>query len=426
MKLKLTTFAFLAIVSIQGQVISKNDINKNKIIFETENETSILEEESGNFGSRYLIKKVNTKTKEKISDLNLHIPNKKESEVCYSAINMISTLLIDKDVNIIYDVYNKRQNLKKCYLKRLNIESNVLSDPILLNESPCESKFTIVRTIYRVIYSQDKTKFALLLDNYNIGVFVDPTIVIFDTKKATEITTKKLKPIYNGNKIQIDPYKNFTLNNNGNISLIFNTLNEKTNIVIKSYKGDIIFNDNNITNITEILDTTTDNTQTTVSKVEQGRFYNSFEDYTNNKPIQEYRIKNGSCILRGAALDGKETIQIINKNGDIKEESAFNLPSILFTYRREYDSNFSLLRVFNGRTYKVFTFGNICLYGLNYDNAFLYISEDGAKGEVKEFKEKDLIKKLEENSLLDSYKMDKPKREYKDSALDYFIGGFKL
>lgn len=410
---------------MMAYIISNAQVDNNEDfdIFKDDKFTISIMQADGYLTPPLRIEKVDIKTKKAVYQVNLNIPDKTKDEMTILPYNKTSTVIVDDDIQIIYDVLDKKGSLKKCYIKTLGIKGSPLSNPIQLSETPCKSKYTIGFTIYRVIYSPDKLKFALLLDNFVEKVFIEPSITIFDSKKATPLSIKKLKSIYNGDMAQIDPYNNFKLDNAGNISLIFNTYKENTKDLIKSYKGDIPFAENDIKNIKEVGDNFSVNSTGEAATSEQGRFYNSYEDYLKNKPANDIRIKRGSHVW---GTLGGEALRLIDKNGEVDRSSLSKLPTSLFTYRGDGSGGVSLHRVNNGYLYYIMRVGNICLYshientGNGGTKDVLYYSEGGINADIKKFKENDLEGWLEKASLLESYKKDAPKREFKDDKSDYY------
>lgn len=423
MKKLLTAIAFCALTNIQAQTNKGDENNEDYWIIYNDKTIVSLNNSGQDYSPNMNIEKEDLTTKKSVFKVSLNIPDKKNGEIMFFPVDKISVMLIDNDIHIIYDVYDKKTNLKKCYLKTLGVNGSPLSEGKLLSETECKTKFSIGNTNYRVIYSPDKTKFALLLDNYSKGIVIEPSITIYDTKKVTVLASKKLKSQYNGLKAQIDPYNNFKIDNAGNISLIFNTHNAETNMVIKSYQGDIPFTENDIKNIKEAGSGSSDNLSGEVNKYEPGRFYKTVQDYIDKKPQEDYKIKSGSYSY---GTLGGETLKLIDKDGNIEKEKISNLKVTLFTYHGEYDNNFDLYRAFEGSAYKVISTGNICMYthreatGNGGEKDALYYSEGGINGEIKKFKEKVLEEWLEKENLLDAYNKDKPKREFKDDVSDFY------
>ena len=146
---------------INGQV----ENNEDYIILKGDKETIFLNQNGQDYDPHFSISKDDNKTNKKIYDVKLDIPSKEKKELVYLPVNKISTFLIDNDIQIIYDVYNKNENLKQCYIKTLGVKGSPLSEAKLLAETECKTRFSIGNTNFRVIYSPDKTKFALLLAN---------------------------------------------------------------------------------------------------------------------------------------------------------------------------------------------------------------------------------------------------------------------
>ncbi len=419
---KLLSALVLVILSISAQSQTDNGDanNEDYVIYKNDKETISLIDKGGSFSGEYYISKTDNKSKTELFNVNLNIPDKEKKEIVFtSAGNKTSTMLIGDVIQIIYDVYDKKTDLKKCYIKTLSIKGNPLSEATLLSEAPCKSKFSIGNTTYRVVYSPDKSKFALLLENNSKGSVVEPNITIYDTKKLSVLSTKKLSSQYNGIDAKIDSYNNFKIDNAGNITLIFNTHNKETNMVIKSYNGDIPFKETGIKNIKEAgTSSAGDNLSGEVGKFEEGRFYGTLQDYANNKPTGDFKIKNGSYDWQKM---GEETFKLIDKNGNVEKEKVSKLPTNIFTYRGEYSSSFDLYRTLDGEAYRIITVGNICLYthwkttGNGGTKEALYWSEGGISGEIKKFSEGALEDLLEKANLLEDYKKDKPKRKAMDS-----------
>lgn len=418
---KLSVFFLVCIInSVYSQAVNFVDgdvSNEDFIIAKGDKDIIFLNTNGQDYDPHFSISKDDNKTNKKVYDVKLDIPSKGQTMIL--PVDKISTILVGTDIQIIYDVFNGKEKLKQCFIKTLNVNGSMLSEAKLLAETPCKSKFSIGNVNYRVIYSPDKSKFALLIDNYSKGVVIeDPKIIVFDTKKQTELSTKKLYTTYQGVNIQVDPYNNFKINNNGDINLVFNTLNEKTNQVVKSYQGDIPYTANEVKNIKEVGQgvTGSDNTAGT-SKFENGRFYKSLEDYANNKPTDDFKIKAGSWGY--TAIVG-ESCKLINKDGEIETQNLKDFPYTFFTYKKDmYNDRIDLLKVIDGRAYKMLALGKFSFYALYFDNKFLYFS-DGVSGSLEKFKEKDLEERLEKKGLLEAFKKDKPKRELADDVNGYF------
>jgi hypothetical protein len=408
-------------IALVNSGIAQVENNEDNDILKNDKEDIFLYYDGQTYSPKYFIRK-NDNNGKQIYVTNLLVPDKGQDMILPN--DKISTMLVGTDIQIIYDVYNGKENLKQCFIKTLPIKGSPLSEAKLLHQTPCKSKFSIGNTNYRVIYSPDKTKFALLLDNYSKGIVIEePTIIIFDSKKLTALSTKKLKSMYNGAKAQIDPYTNFNMDNLGNIKLNFGSMSEKTNIAIKTFQGDIPFAENDIKNIKEVGDAPTSDANSEASKSEQGRFYKTIEDYVNKKPSNEVKIKNGSYVW---GTLGGERLKVIDKNGNIETEKISNFSGMFFTYRGEYSTSFDLYMAVDGGAYSVLRAGKISLYthreatGNGGEKDVLYYSNSETKGEVKNFKEKNLEDWLESANLLEAYNKEKPKREFKDDKSDYY------
>jgi hypothetical protein len=147
-----------------------------------------------------------------------------------------------------------------------------------------------------------------------------------------------------------------------------------------------------------------------------GHFYKTLQDYKDNKHIRGIEIQFGSyewLMIVGTKFKIKDTA------GYIRKVNAKDLPSDLFTYSNNEDDDPFLLRVMDKDPYIVLAAGELNFYSLFQAQNELYFSE-GWSGELKKFKEKVFKEYLEKFGLLESYKKDKPKRQFRDSGNSYF------
>jgi flavodoxin len=142
------------------------------------------------------------------------------------------------------------------------------------------------------------------------------------------------------------------------------------------------------------------------------KFYKSVDDYTNNNFVPNYEIIANSfqyIIFAGESLK-------VKTNGSSEERV-----SIADFCADFYSPNANQLwRRFKNKSYIILEYGEFCFYvtpGWSADPE--YYSET-ISGPVKKFKSSVLTKKLKEKGLLEAYKNDKPKREFKDNVNDYF------
>jgi hypothetical protein len=153
-----------------------------------------------------------------------------------------------------------------------------------------------------------------------------------------------------------------------------------------------------------------------------GKFYNSYQDYLDKKPIP-------GIDVYGVGLGSVE----VKNNGIPEKFKDTKLPSAFFT-----NSNGMLMRAFEDYMYYVLVDGPLCYYlkrvegivnitpqgqfsySRNYrdDVTFDYYSET-TSGEIKKLKDKVLDSYLEKYNLTAQYKSDKPKREMEDNVDDY-------
>ena len=83
--------------------------------------------------------------------------------------------------------------------------------------------------VYKSFYSPDKTKVAVIKDNISPSYPIDPEINIYDTKTFSILSSKKLSGKYEGQK-RIFDLNALTIDDKGNVSVVFNLLNEETKI----------------------------------------------------------------------------------------------------------------------------------------------------------------------------------------------------
>ncbi|MBL7882881.1 MAG: hypothetical protein JNL69_02350 [Bacteroidia bacterium] len=168
-------------------------------------------------------------------------------------------------------------------------------------------------------------------------------------------------------------------------------------------------------NIKEVSEMASSNTGGVDQKA-HGNLYASLQDYIDNKPIKGVRVKNGS--FSWSMLKGTD-YKLIDDDGNIKKEDAKNFPAELFTYKRDNFSEPMLMRLIDGKPYIILSAGKLNYYSLYEDQVQRFYAE-GWNGKLKKFKESEFEKYLAKYSLLENYKKDKPKREFKDDVNGYF------
>ncbi len=166
---KLSVFFLVCIInSVYSQAVNFVDgdvSNEDFIIAKGDKDIIFLNTNGQDYDPHFSISKDDNKTNKKVYDVKLDIPSKGQTMIL--PVDKISTILVGTDIQIIYDVFNGKEKLKQCFIKTLNVNGSMLSEAKLLAETPCKSKFSIGNVNYRVIYSPDKSKFALLIDNYS-------------------------------------------------------------------------------------------------------------------------------------------------------------------------------------------------------------------------------------------------------------------
>lgn len=77
------------------------------------------------------------------------------------------------------------------------------------------------------------------------------------------------------------------------------------------------------------------------------------------------------------------------------------------------------MRLIDNKPYIVLVAGKMCYYSLYLEQQDRYYAE-GWNGKLMKFKENDFEEYLAKYNLLEDYKADKPKREFKDDVNGYF------
>jgi hypothetical protein len=392
----LLIFLFIGII----RTTNAQDMKTDKEIFSVEG------------AYNFIIIKKDIKTQKVLSKVETKIPDKSQKEMFYPGSNFANFELIGENIVIAYDVWQKGTGTKDFSIKTLNIKTNKFSQPILIYSTKVNSVYSSGEIIYKPVYSPDKSKLAILKDNISPSYDIDPEINIYDTKSFSILSTKKLSSKYEGQKRIIN--QNFTFDNEGNIALVFSLLNEKTKVTTKSYSADIPFKETDMKNIKEVEGGTSNDGG--VDQKAHGNFYNSLQDYIDNKPVKGTRIKNGS--FKWSVIGGTD-YKLIDDNGNIKKEDAKNLPAELFTYKSDDFSTPMLMRLIDNKPYIVLVAGKMCYYSLYLEQQDRFYAE-GWDGKLMKFKEKDFEDYLAKYNLLADYKKDKPKREMKDDVNGYF------
>jgi hypothetical protein len=140
---------------------------------------------------------------------------------------------------------------------------------------------------------------------------------------------------------------------------------------------------------------------------ENNRFYASYEDYLAGKYIQGWELTYNSWLQD---FGGKESFKVIH-NGSTDRKKLGDLPSELYTYDN------ILHRTFGGDCYTVLLVGPICLYTTIGTSVEYYST--GIAGQIKKITRKYFEQLLKEHDLLDQYKGENVKREFKDTPGSY-------
>lgn len=361
----------------------------------------------------FVVTKKDIKTQKVLFKAETKIPDKSQKEMFYPGSNFAKFDLIGDNIIIAYSIWHKEKSSKDFLIKKLNTKTGKFSEPQLLYSEKLNSIYSSHEIVYSPVYSPDKSKLAILKDNISPSYNIDPELSIYETKSFSIVSTKKIDAKYENQKRVIEP--NFKIDNNGDISLVFSLLNEKTKITTKTYTAEIPFNQTELNNIKEVVGPSADDG--VVNLKSHGHFYKSLQDYLDNKPIPNFRIQSGSYSW--TTFTGTRYI-LVDDEGNLKKEDAKDLPSDLFTYRSsEFVNSMLLIRVIDKKPYIVLAAGKLCYYSLYLEQGSRFYAE-GWDGELMKFKENDFEDYLAKYNLLEDYKKDKPKREAKDDVNGYF------
>lgn len=80
----------------------------------------------------------------------------------------------------------------------------------------------------------------------------------------------------------------------------------------------------------------------------------------------------------------------------------------------------TLYRRYKNESYKIIVGGEFCYYSVNFPSQDPERYSETISGPIKKFNDGVLKDKLKDHNLLEAYKRDKPRREFKDNVQDYF------
>ncbi len=325
-----------------------------------------------------------------------NIPDKKEKEGYYVGNNDSYFFLIEDQIFMIYDVWQKSSSSKQCYVKLLNTKTAKFSEKQLIYSTELNSAFSIGDIRYRPVFSPDLSKFAVMKENRSPGYNIDPEISIYETESFKLLSNRKFAQKYEGQKRVFD--SKFSMDDEGNISLIFHQLNEQTKLAAKGFSADLDFGESDFKNIKQL------GSSENAAQSSGDHFYKTLQDYIDDKPIKGVRIKT---------FRGSLKFELIDDAGNVSKADSKKLPSQIFVY------NSYLMRIIDNTPYIVLAAGAYNHYAdYNLQSSRFY--SEGWNGELEKFKEGKFEDILEQYGLLESYKKDKPKREFKDDVNGYF------
>lgn len=142
------------------------------------------------------------------------------------------------------------------------------------------------------------------------------------------------------------------------------------------------------------------------------KFYKTIDDYVDNKFVPGYEIVPNSFLY---VIFAGESFLLKTDGGKEERVGISKFSTDFFSPEKD-----QLWRRYKNKSYIILAHGEFCYYVTpGFSNSPEYYSET-ISGSVKKFKESALTKRLKEKGLLEAYKKDKPKREFKDSVNDYF------
>lgn len=357
----------------------------------------------------FWITKFNRSSKQEIMKVKLDIPD--NSVMRYPVANSANFSWVNNNIIAVYDV--KQKSFKKSYIRLINANTGELGENIPVFSDKINSVFSFHEVVMKTFYSPDGSKMAVLKDNISSGNDINAEVNVYETNTLKLISNRNLGQKYNGTKRVFDLTK-CSIDNSGNMQLVFNLINEETKVTYKSYSASLPVGANELQKIEEVFEHALADGS---SKTSHGRFYRSLKDFVNDKAIEGVRIKNGS--YKYSMVKGHD-FKLIDNNGNLKSENTKSLPSDLFTYKDVDYSDPYLIRIINKKPYIVLAAGKFSYYALYQDQRIQYYTEGWDSSRLRKFKANVLKKYLRQYGLLDEYKMSRPKRELKDNVNSWF------
>jgi hypothetical protein len=398
----LLSFFFLAI-SHSG--IAQKKVTDKKL--ETDDATYSVE------GKVYFnVVKISKESKKVLYRVATKIPDKAKGENFYELGNCAFFHIVGDKMFIVYDIWKGATKSKDCMIKILDTKTGKFDEPKLLYATKINSLFSEQEIQYHPIYTADNKKFAVCKDNISPTYNIDPEITVYSTSDLSVLSNIVIPARYNGQK-RILEWSQFKLEDNGNISGAFQTVNEKTGVSMKSYSFEIPFEATELKDVKEIdLHDSEFNRDSNA----HGQFYESFDDYIKGNPIPGIRIKNGSF---STSFTGTPKFQLLDDAGNATKEKAKDLPAQIFTYKRNDGETPFTIRMIDKDPYILLAAGKYNFYSLYAEQSKLYMAE-GWDGKLKKFSQRDFEKILDQYRLLNDFKNDPPRGERGDTSNDGF------
>ncbi|MBP9792422.1 MAG: hypothetical protein KBC56_00310 [Flavobacterium sp.] len=140
------------------------------------------------------------------------------------------------------------------------------------------------------------------------------------------------------------------------------------------------------------------------------KFYNSFHDFSDDKFVKSYDVTQWSD-----SDFSSEYIKYITEEGQEEKLKTADFPTDFYMYGEN-----TLYRRYKNESYKIIVGGEFCYYSVNFPSQDPERYSETISGPIKKFNDGVLKDKLKDHNLLEAYKRDKPRREFKDNVQDYF------
>jgi len=140
------------------------------------------------------------------------------------------------------------------------------------------------------------------------------------------------------------------------------------------------------------------------------KFYNAFDDFSEDKFVKSYDVAQWSD-----SDFSNEHIKYITAEGQEEKLKTADFPTDFYMYGEN-----TFYRRYKNESYRIVVSGEFCYYSVNFPSQEPERYSETISGPIKKFNDGVLKDKLKDHNLLEAYKRDKPRREFKDNVQDYF------